>query len=480
MVASFVFFLLLFVLIGGLAVLKKRQTSIDYLLAGQNVPAWMVGLSAIATTNSGYMFVGMIGFTYTTGLSSIWLMIGWLIGDFIASGFIHKKLREQTQQQNALSYAGVLSRWHGTDYRLLRIIGGFITLIFLGTYAAAQFSAGSKALYVLFGWDYTAGAIIGAIMVVLYCFAGGIRASIWTDVAQSAVMMVAMCLLVVTALAAIGGVGGFVTAMQNVSPDYANLFPKDPIFGNILGPILFVMGWMVAGFGVIGQPHIMVRFMAINKPANINQARIYYYSFYTIFYALVVCAGLLARILLPQVASFDAELALPTIAQSILPEIFVGLILAGLFAAAMSTADSQILSCTAAITRDITGGRTVSYAATRLTTLFVVAGALAIALVATESVFNLVLIAWAALACAFAPLMTVYALGGKPSQSRAITMMLSGLAVMLIWRQIGHNESIYEILPGMLAGFLPFIFSKRIVSAITRRIGIGNITDDTI
>lgn len=459
-IASFLTFLLLFVVIGTLSTLKKRSTSADYLLAGQSVKPWLTSLSAVATNNSGYMFVGMIGYTYAVGLSSIWLMIGWVFGDFVASIFIHKRLRHATEKQQVLSFAGVLSHWHGTSYHKLRMICGLITVIFLGTYAAAQLNAGSKALHILFEWDYSAGAIIGAGMILLYCFAGGIRASIWTDAAQSFVMIVAMGVLLYFAIVKIGGISEFSTALNTVSPSYMNLFASDLPYG-IAGPVLFVTGWVFAGFGVVGQPHIMVRFMAMDHADNMKRVRLYYYSWYCAFYMLTICTGLAARLLIPEVDNFDAELALPTLAQDLLPEILVGLILAGLFAATMSTADSQILSCSAAITRDFTGGKKkVSYLATKLSTVFVVLIALAITLFGSNNVFDLVIVAWSALASSFAPLLAVYALGGKPSERLAIVMVCSGLLVMLLWRYLGLNSIINEVASGILAGLLPYAIAK--------------------
>jgi sodium/proline symporter len=468
-IASFGAFLLLFVIIGTLSTLKSKHTSVDYLLAGQNVKPWLVALSAVATTNSGYMFVGMIGYTYSVGLSSMWLISGWIFGDFLASTFIHKRIRVTTEKERVLSFAGLLSRWHGTDYRMLRVFGGIITVLCLGTYAAAQLNAGSKALHALFDWDYSVGAIIGAVMVLLYCFAGGIRASIWTDVAQSFVMIVAMGLLFFVAVSEIGGMHAFYTALKNISPNYMALFPSDLPFGGVAGSFLFVLGWVFGGFGVIGQPHIMVRFMAMDEPTDINRVRLYYYSWSIAFSTLTVCAGLAARLLLPEADNFDAELALPTLAQQLLPDILVGLILAGLFAAIMSTADSQILSCSAAITHDLTGGKKTSYVMTKMATICVVIVALSIALSGNESVFSMVLIAWSALASAFAPLLIVYALGGKPSEKMALTMMFTGLSTMLLWHYFSFNHILYEVAPSIVAGLLPYL-TKKFIVFLSRRL----------
>ena len=145
--ATFLVFLGLFVLVGVLSYGHSRPDRRNYLLADQNVKPWLVGLSAVATNNSGYMFIGVIGYTYVTGLPATWLMFGWIVGDFVASHFVHRRLREATTARVGDTFPGVLSRWHGTDHAWVRHIGGVVTVLFLGTYAAAQLTAGSKALH---------------------------------------------------------------------------------------------------------------------------------------------------------------------------------------------------------------------------------------------------------------------------------------------------------------------------------------------
>ena len=271
---SFLFFLLIFVLIGVSSTFKSKKSNSDYLMAGHDIPPWLAALSAIATNNSGYMFIGMIGYTYTSGLQSIWLMIGWILGDLVISFFVHKKLRIITGKENLLSFGGVLSRWqHGTDFRKLRMLVGVITVIFLGVYAAAQFKAGSKALHVLFGWDYNTGAIIGSAIVFLYCLAGGIRASIWTDAAQSVVMIFAMSMLLIVGIDSVGGFNNSLTQLDAVSPTFLSLAPTGLAIDNSLGVFLFILGWIFGGFGVIGQPHIMIRFMTVDDPDNMAKTK---------------------------------------------------------------------------------------------------------------------------------------------------------------------------------------------------------------
>jgi len=243
---SFLVFLALFLGVGLLSALKSRGTRRDYYLADHGVSPPLVGLSAVATNNSGYMFIGVIGYTYAAGLTSIWLMIGWIAGDFMASLFIHHKLRQRTEQLDEATFGGLLARWEGREFKVYRRVAALISIVFLGAYSAAQLTAGGKALQALFDWDPNSGAIIGAVMVVAYCFAGGIRASIWTDAAQSIVMMGAMTLLMVVGVMGLGGVSGTVDAWSQV-PDYLNWFPEDLVLPGLAGMLLFVAGWLFAG-----------------------------------------------------------------------------------------------------------------------------------------------------------------------------------------------------------------------------------------
>jgi len=454
--------MLAFLLVGFSSVLVRRKQSADYLLAGRSLPPALAGLSAVATNNSGYMFIGMIGFTYSTGLGAVWLMIGWIFGDFLISLLVHRRLRRATEEFESLTYPSLLANWYGQNHLGVRVLVALIAVVFLGIYSAAQFSAGSKALHVIFGWEQRLGALLGAGMVLFYCFSGGLRASVWTDAAQSMVMLTGMLVVVWITISRFGGLDGSWEALNGVSDTFMNLFPPNLAFG-AAGPGLFVIGWIFAGFGVIGQPHIMVRFMSLDSEDSMRRARFYYYSWYTSFYTLALVVGLMSRLILPEIANFDVtedtELALPTLAAELLPGVLAGLVLAGLFAATISTADSLILSCSAAISQDLLPKRWQSFGRTRLVTLGMILLALTIALVSDESVFVLVLYAWSGLGAAFAPLMLLYALGRQPPQWLAMAMIAVGPTVVLGYQWLDPRivDTIYEILPGMLAGGLVYL-----------------------
>lgn len=449
--ASFLVFLAAFLGIGLLSATRSRGTRRDYYLADHGVHPALVGLSAVATNNSGYMFIGVIGYTYLVGVAAAWLMVGWIVGDFLASLAIHRHLRERTERLDEVTFGGVLSRWHGTNFVRYRRLAALVTVLFLGAYAAAQLAAGGKALHALFGWRPESGAVLGSIVVVTYCFAGGIRASIWTDAAQSAVMVLAMGVLLVVATSAVGGTASAWSQMQAID-GFTDLAPADLLVPGTTGLVLFVVGWLFAGFSVIGQPHIMVRFMALDDPARLREARVWYYVYFVCFYAAATGVGLLARLHLPELAHFDPELALPTMALALLAPALVGLVLAGIFAATMSTADSLILSCAAALTHDLLPRRLERSWEIKGATVAVTAIALAIALAGTQSVFSLVILAWSVLASAFGPALVVYVAGGRPSERRLLAMTAVGVGTALLWRWLGWHVLVYEGMPGMLAG----------------------------
>lgn len=460
-VISFITFLSLFFIIGLASTLKSKGTGKDYYLAGQSVSPLFSGLSAVATNNSGYMFIGVIGYTYQVGLSSLWLMVGWIAGDFLASLYIHKKLHIATSKTNKTSFSGVLAKWSGEDMRVWRRIAALFTLVFLGTYAAAQISAGSKALEGVLGWDRTKGAWLVALMVLSYSMAGGIRASIWTDVAQSFVMLAAMFALVWAGISTLGGINPVVDAWQAI-PYYFDIMPQGLAVSGLTGVFLFVIGWFVAGLSVIGQPHIMVRFMALKDADSIKSARIYYYGFFIIFYILATTAGMLARLHLPDLSSLDPEMALPNMAVQLLPPVLVGMVLAGIFAATMSTADSLVLSCSSSIVNDLLSKCSESPKIIKSTTALVTGFSLLIALYASSSVFDLVIVSWSVMAAVFAPLLILLVMHRQVTQRLALLIMTVGVAVTLLWRYANLHNMIYEGLPAIfIAVALGYLVSQK-------------------
>lgn len=448
MTLTFIAFLLLFACIGiGSSKFKKNSTT-DYLLAGRGVNPWFIALSALSTSQSVFLFTGQVGYAYTEGLSSIWLAIGWAIGDYMAWFIAFKRVREVTEQRNINSISGLLAVY-GPYCKVARVSASII-ILFLSIYAAAQLLAGGKALHSMFGWDYSTGIIVGSIMVVCYCFSGGIRASIWTDAVQTLVMVGALLLILAVSLHHVGGAGALLPKLSQESPDLVNIMPDSLFFGFAA----FFIGWIVAGFGAIGQPHILVRAMAIDSADNIAKARNIraFCGLITAFSAIAI--GLSARILLPELN--DPELAMLNLSELYLPEALTGLVMAGLFAAIISTADSQILSCSAAITQHVVPHISQSLKASKAATLILSMCICGIALLNNDSIFSLITFSWSALASALGVVILLRLWNKELNALESLCIMASGLSVACSWRLLGYSASLYELLPGMAAGALMY------------------------
>jgi sodium/proline symporter len=335
------------------------------------------------------------------------------------------------------------------------VLAGIITILFLGIYAAAQLKAGSTALHALFGWDMWVGAVIGTVIVIIYSYAGGIRADIWTDAAQSFAMIVSMIMILAAGVLKVGGWSALLSNLHEQDPSLVQVIPDSLEFG--LLP--FIVGFMFAGITAAGQPHIMTRIMAIDSVASIRRAAVYYFSWYIPFFLASIGVGLYCRAIIPELAGLPiaqgldepTELALPLITMRLLPDVFVGLALAGLFAATVSTADSQIIVCSGALTQDVRPDWQDSYIASKAATFSVAALALGIALFAPEGVFGLVLIAWSALGASLTPVLVVQLFRLPLSTVTALTMMITAVAVVAIWHLSPYDDDVFKALPGVAA-----------------------------
>ncbi len=464
---TFMLFLGMFIFIGISSARLSKVTTEDYLIASRDIHPFLGSLSAAATNTSGYMFIGLIGFTYKFGISSIWVTIGWISGDYFLWRIMYRRMREETERAGARTVSHFLGSSPEGVNRIVSAVAGAITLVFLSTYASAQLTAGGKALHVLFDWNYATGSVIGAMIILAYCFAGGIRASIWTDAAQATVMIISMSLLLVAAGLTVGGPLQLLDKLGEVDPSLVKLFPENLAFGIPL----YVLGWVAAGIGVAGEPDMQIRIMAIRSVDEITTARRSYFGWYIPFSIAAVGVGLYSRLLLPEVSTFDPELALPALSMELLPEVFVGLMLAGLFAATMSTADSQVLSSGAALTQDIYPRLGDSRRKTKAGTIVIVAYALGVALFGGRdtSVFELVTIAWSGLGASLGPMMILRSFRKYPGTVTSVIMMLGGMTTVLLWRYVFEFTShVYEILPGIVVSFSIYLLSLGIKKLVKK------------
>ena len=242
----------------------------------------------------------------------------------------------------------------------------------------------------------------------------------------------------------IGGFNQLYIKLAQIDPSLVSLLPNFQF-----SPWLYIFGWFIGGLGVTGQPHIMTRFMALDDAKNTNKSLYWYHGWYYSFFLTSWGVGLAAKVLLPEVASFDAELALPTIASELLPQFLVGIILAGLFAASISTADSLVLASSASLSRDILRQPSPSMLVTKGSTVLITILVLSISLWGTKSVLMLVALAWSALATAITPLLYLMIRKHQVNEWLAISMIICGTITAFGWYFMGVDRYIWPSFPGI-------------------------------
>ena len=449
---SFLLFMGIFAGVGIASMWVKTDTTDDYLVAGRGMHPALAALSAVSTWNSGYMFIGFIGFIFLQGYSAIWIALVSTIGQLVAWIWLYKYIQKEGSERNLRSLSSLVSSKSGAPEAKIAAI---LSVFFLAIYAAAQLTAGGVALKSMLGWHEVTGILIGFVLVVAYCYAGGIRASIWTDAAQSCVMIIGSTILCLVALGKVGGLSGLHNELVAIDPAMVNIYPS----GLMFGATLWIAAFFLGGLGVAGQPQVVSRVMTLKDDSDRKQAMVWFFVWQTPFIALMFLIGLACRAIFDgTIAPEDAQEGLPLLAQSLNP-ILGGVILASIFAATMSTADSQVLACTAAITDDIKPEWNQDHGKTKMVTLVIAVLATGISLIGQgfpgfgDSVFALVVFAVYGLGGIFVPLILIRMAGYEPDSQHTISMMVAALLGVLIWTLLGFGEYVFPSVPGMGAAF---------------------------
>lgn len=449
MLISFLVFFSLFTAVGVAAAFWRRETIDDYLLASRQIPSWMVGLSFGATISSGATFIGFAGLAYNSGITAIYTVGALMIGDYIGWRIAGDKIRSIAEDKKLHTYPSLVGKIGDKMMPKVTWVTSILTVIFMGTYCAAQLVAGAKVGAALFEWDFTVFVLVGAAVLLAYCWAGGIRASIWTDALQAVIILFSLVVLIVAGLNEIGGISSLWSQLTAIDPKLTNPFQ--------IGLLSAAVGWFFFGVGILGQPQLMVRHMVARSKEDIVTARRIYMGWRILVLTLAVMSGLIGRILIPAGEVFDAELSIPLLWQDLLPPVLVGLLIAGLFSATMSTADSLLLAASSAMTQHIVPKWRNSYFFARLGTVLIIAMIVGISMVASKGVLALVIIAWAGMASTIVPLIILQLLGAQITQKQALIMMASGFAVMLLWRYgLGWHKQLLDLVPGMITGFVVY------------------------
>lgn len=452
--AAFVLYFLILILMGIHFYFKSKKIE-DYLLGGRNMGSWVTALSAQASDMSGWLLMGLPGAIYLAGMSEMWIAVGLIAGTFLNWVFISARLRLYTGETGSMTLSSFLGKRFKDPTNSLRLISSIITLLFFTVYAASGLVGAGKLFESMFNIDYTTAVVIGMAVMIFYTLLGGFLAVCWTDLFQALLMIFAIVVL------------PFI-AYSNIDPDTMSkaFASKENIFNPIpqgvgIFALVSIISSVAWGLGYFGQPHILVRFMSVKSikllPRSITIAMVW------VVISLVgaVVIGLLGIPLYAELPSGDEEKVLIYMIADFVSPYFIGVLLAAILAAIMSTISSQLLVCSSTLTEDIyaniikpkASGRELLFVS-RLFVLIISLVALVLSFDKSSNIFNLVKFAWGGFGAAFGPLVLMALYSRKTTWYSALAGMVVGTIVMLVWYFTGLNKYMYEIVPGFLANLI--------------------------
>ncbi len=458
----FILYLGLMVAIGFKFYSKTDDLS-DYILGGRKLNSWVTAMSAQASDMSGWLLIGLPGTAYMLyeGTSeAIWTAIGLLLGTYLNWLVVAKRLRTYTQiSGNAITLPDFFENRFGDNKHILKTVSAIFTVIFFLVYTSSQFAAGGKLFNTIFGIDYTTGLIIGAVIILAYTALGGFNAVCWTDTIMGATMFVALIVVPVVAVINMSGLDGVAYRLAALTPETLGFFPKSN--GTVNTMILASsLGW---GLGYFGQPHILVRFMAIESPDMIKKSRVIAMVWVIITLSAATAIGVIGKAYMPYLV--DGETIYMAMINKMFNPVIAGLLLCAILAAIMSTASSQLLVTASSVSKDLyatlfkkdSEGSGIVWVS-RITVVIISLIAISIALNPSSSVFGLVSCAWGGFGAAFGPLILFALFWRRMTAQGAITGMIVGGVTDIIWYlQTGGIFDIYEIIPGFVLSSITII-----------------------
>ncbi|MEM8602501.1 MAG: hypothetical protein AAGF24_01520 [Cyanobacteria bacterium P01_H01_bin.121] len=424
---------LAFMGLSWLAAKRQQNTLSDYLAASRQTPPLLVGLSTMAALCSGFMFIGLTGFIYEFGVLGVSYLGGTLVGEVLIWTYAFPRLRQRLSQKQFSTFAHFIA---GSDRAQARLQSGIavLTILCFLPYAAAQFIAINKAFEVFLHYSGGFGLVLFGVVITLSAAVGGMRSSIWVSSMQALMMLSAMWLVAIAALQAAGGV--------------ANLWSSNQLLETIglwqtlqhqwLTFLAFFLGWLGYGFANCSMPHIINRTMTIKSAAALGRSRNLYVLAHLALTIPATVIGLSARVLVPDLAASQAELVFPLLTQRLLPALGVGLVLSGLFAAAASSAEAMLLTCTEVVTQDLWPKAAQPYRITRISTIGIALLMLITAWVLPQNVFALVTLSIIMLGTTLAPMIVMRSLGRSLHLLTAVTMLLATAVTIYIWQSVLH------------------------------------------
>ena len=464
---------------------KKNSTSEDFYLGGRRMGALVVAMSAEASDMSSWLLMGLPGVAYLTGIAdAFWTAAGLAVGTYLNWLFTSRRLRRYSEKIDAITVPNFFAKRFHDEKNIITAISAVIIVVFFIPYVASGFAACGKLFNSLFGLDYMTGVILFAIIIVIYTIMGGFTSVATNDLIQSIVMSIALISIVTFG---VSSAGGFDAVMDNAKslPGYFSLSAIHDAVAGTADPYsaLSAVSLFAWGIGYFGMPHILVRFMAIEDENKLVLSRRVASIWVTIAMGVAIFIGVVglgvvkAGNMAPLEDSERVIIALTDILSQngFLAAVLGGVILAGILAATMSTADSQMLVAASGVSENIVQdffGKKLtekqSLMVARGTILAIAAIGLFLAKDPNSSVFGIVSFAWAGMGAAFAGVMICALFWKRTTLQGALAGMVSGGAMVFIWkygvRPMGGILDIYELLPAFLVSLAMIV----IVSLATK------------
>lgn len=467
-------------LLVGVYFTKKNNSTSDFYLGGRTLGPLVTAMSAEASDMSGYLLMGLPGLAYLSGIADVgWTIIGLAAGTYLNWLLTSRRLRRYTQIVDAITLPEFFSKRFHDKKNILSAIAAVIIIVFFIPYTASGFAACGKLFSSLFGINYVGAMIVSAIVIVGYTAMGGFLAASITDFIQSIIMTAAIFAILIFATATAGGVNavaenvkampGFLSLTSSYVPDSKMSTPY-----NLLH-IITTVSW---GLGYFGMPHILLRFMAINDEKNLKLSRRVASIWVVIAMAVAVCIGVAGRALsevgvIETLANADTETVIIRIAHllseyGIFPALIAGLVLSGILASTMSTADSQLLAAASGVSQNLLQEKMKlklspgkSMLAARITVIAIAVLGIVIARNPESSVFGIVSFAWAGFGASFGPVVICSLFWKRTTLPGAISGMAAGGIMVFVWKYlikpIGGIFGVYELLPAFIVSIAVII-----------------------
>jgi len=471
-VAFIIFLITLFLPVFiGILTLRKTKNQSDFFIGGRAMDKIVVALSAVSSGRSSWLVLGVSGMAYTLGTGAVWAVVGYITAEMFQFIYIGRKLRAETEKMESLTLLDFFESRFNDKKHIIRIIGAIIIAIFLTSYVAAQFNGGAKALSTGLGIPFLWALMISGALVLLYMVLGGFIAVSYNDVVRAIILLIGLVLFPAYGLVKIGGFKAMFNILETLNPALI-----DP-FSLSLGVIL---GFLGIGLGSPGQPHIVVRYMSINNPEKLRFSAVIGTIWNVILGWGAVFIGLLGRAVIPiadNLPDSDPETIYLILASDYFGPVLYGLIIGGIFAAILSTADSQLLVVASTFVRDIYEKilrkdrvlpENKKLILSRVVVFFSGLLALIMAYLAQEQVFWLVLFAWGGLGASFGTALILSLYWEKSNVWGIVAGMITGTVVTMVWKIfLEPITGLYELIPAFICSAAAVILFSLIKEKMT-------------